>query len=141
VPAADVGTTWSLVTEDRTAVLAALARGECDGLLPAASEFMDGFAAFLAETGILPAFDRFPEHRQRQSIGAAFFCNSLVHKAILTTGAGHFHRPYAIGDTTGLPTCAGGVCGSNGKHLLQLDGHSAHKGTMPCLMWVIPAQL
>jgi hypothetical protein len=83
VPAADVGTTWSLVTEDRASVLAALARGECDGLLPAASQFMDGFAGFLATTGILPAFDSFPDHRQRQSIAHVFFCNTLIHKAIL----------------------------------------------------------
>jgi hypothetical protein len=83
VPAADVGTSWSLVTEDRAAVLAALARGECDGLLPAASQFMDGFAGFLATTGILPAFDSFPDHRQRQSIAHVFFCNTLIHKAIL----------------------------------------------------------
>jgi hypothetical protein len=82
VPAADVGTSWSLVTENRAAVLAALARGECDGLLPAASEFMDGFASFLSETGILPAFDSFPDHRQRHSIAAVFFCNTLIHKAV-----------------------------------------------------------
>lgn len=51
-------------------------------MLPAASEFMDGFANFLAETGVLPAFDSLPDHRQRQSIAHVFFCNTLIHKAI-----------------------------------------------------------
>ena len=83
MPAAAVGTTWSLVTPDRAAVLAALARGECDGLLPAASEFLDGFAAFVSDIGILPLLDRFPDHRHRRSIVPAFFCNTLIHKALL----------------------------------------------------------
>ncbi len=81
--AAHVGTSYSLVTEDRAAVLAALTRGQCDGLLPAACGFMDEFAAFIAEVGLLKLFDRFPDHRSRRSIAAAFFCNTLLHKALL----------------------------------------------------------
>ena len=82
MPAATVGTTWSLVREDRAAVIAALQRGECDGLLPAASEFMDDFAQFLDERGILRCFEQFPDGRQRRSIGPEFFCNTLLHKAL-----------------------------------------------------------
>ena len=99
MPAAAVGTTWSLVTPDRAAVLAALARGECDGLLPAASEFLDGFAAFVSDIGILPLLDRFPDHRDRRSIVPAFFCNTLIHKALLRidslaqVGPVLFHSP------------------------------------------------
>jgi hypothetical protein len=82
VPACEVGTNWSLVTEDRAAVLAALGRGECDGLVPAVSEFMDGFAQFLDEEGVLPFFEQFPDRRERCSIGPEFFCNVLLHKAL-----------------------------------------------------------
>ena len=82
MPAADVGTTYGLVTEDRPTALAALTRGEGDGLLPAASEFMDEFATFLGEIGLLPLLNRFPDHRKRQSIAPAFFCNTLLHKAL-----------------------------------------------------------
>ena len=82
MPACEVGTNWSLVTEDRAAVLAALQRGQCDGLLPAAGEFMDDFAHFLNEQGLLPFFEHFPDGRQRRSIGPEFFCNTLLHKAL-----------------------------------------------------------
>lgn len=78
----DVGANWSLVTPDRDAVIAALKRGECDGLVPAASEFMDGFAQFLHELGILSFFEHFPDARSRRSIGPEFFCNTLLHKAL-----------------------------------------------------------
>jgi hypothetical protein len=82
VPACEVGANWSLVTEDRAAVIAALARGECDGLVPAAGEFMDGFAEFLHDHGVLGFFERFPDGRRRRSIGPEFFCNVLLHKAL-----------------------------------------------------------
>ena len=82
MPAREVGANWSLVTQDRAAVIAALQRGECDGLLPAASEFMDGFAEFLHDHGIVPFFEQFPDGRERRSIGPEFFCNVLLHKAL-----------------------------------------------------------
>ena len=82
MPACEVGANWSLVTQDRDAVIAALQRGECDGLVPAASEFMDGFAEFLHDHGILGFFERFPDGRARRSIGPEFFCNTLLHKAL-----------------------------------------------------------
>jgi hypothetical protein len=83
MPAAAVGATWSLVREDRAAVLAALKRGECDGLLPVASEFMDDFAQFLDERGLLRRFEQFPDGRRRCSISLDFLCNTLLHKALL----------------------------------------------------------
>ena len=79
---AAVGTRWSLVREDRAAVVAALQRGECDGLVPAAGEFMDGFAEFLHDHGVLRCFEQFPDGRKRRSIGPEFFCNTLLHKAL-----------------------------------------------------------
>ena len=82
MPACEVGANWSLVTEDRDAVLAALKRGECDGIVPAAGEFMDGFAEYLHEHGVLGFFERFPDGRARRSIGPEFFCNTLLHKAL-----------------------------------------------------------
>lgn len=71
-----------MVTEDRTAVLAALKRGECDGLLPAACSFLDAFVSFLDEHGLLAHFEQFPDARQRRSIGPEFFCHVLLHKAL-----------------------------------------------------------
>lgn len=82
MPASAVGANWSVVTEDRAAVLAALTRGECDGLVPAAGEFMDGFAEFLDDRGVLRFFEQFPDGRARRSIGPEFFCNTLLHKAL-----------------------------------------------------------
>lgn len=82
MPACEVGANWSLVTEDRDAVLAALKRGECDGLVPTAGEFLDGFVEFLSDRGILGCFEQFPDGRARRSIGPEFFCNTLLHKAL-----------------------------------------------------------
>ena len=82
MPACQVGTTWTLVTHDREAVLAALRRGECDGLLPAACGFMDEFAGFLNDKGIMDLLNEFPDPRTRRSIAAAFFCIVLMHKAL-----------------------------------------------------------
>ena len=55
-----------MVTENRAAVLAALRRGECDGLLPTASEFPDDFAQFLDERGLLRCFEQFPDGHGRR---------------------------------------------------------------------------
>lgn len=73
---------WVLLTEDPEAVLSALERGETDGILPAASAFMDRFAKFVLKIGMPRVFEQFPEHRQRKWIGAFFFCNVLLHKSL-----------------------------------------------------------
>jgi hypothetical protein len=44
---------WEIFVENREAVLAALERGECAGILPAVRGFLDGFAGFLLEAGVL----------------------------------------------------------------------------------------
>lgn len=82
MPAKTVGTTWSLVTEDRATVLAALRRGECDGLLPAAVGFLDDFATFLGGCGVLSQFEHCPDPRPSRSIAPQFFCNVLLHKSL-----------------------------------------------------------
>jgi hypothetical protein len=43
---------WQRVREDREAVIAALTRAECDGILPAVAGFMDRFASFCIEIGL-----------------------------------------------------------------------------------------
>ena len=70
---------WALFVEDRQAVVEALRRGECDAILPAARTFLDGFATFLLEHGIVQLFETVPDHRQRHSIPAFFFCTTLLY--------------------------------------------------------------
>lgn len=79
---ADHGREWRVFIENREAVIAALERGECEGILPAARGFMDGFAGFLLDSGILAAFAQFPDRRERRSIPIFFFCNTLVHRPL-----------------------------------------------------------
>ena len=74
---------WELVSENREAVIAALERGECDGILPAAEEFLDEFADFCLEIGLPALLDKLPDPRERRSIPACFFGNLLVYKALL----------------------------------------------------------
>lgn len=74
---------WALVGENREAVLAALQRGECEGILPAAEEFLDEFAEFCLEIGLPGLLDQLPDPRARRSIPACFFGNLLLHKALL----------------------------------------------------------
>jgi len=73
---------WVLLSENREAVLAALERGESDGILPAASSAMDRFAGLLNKTGVLRVLGGFADYRSRQSIPAFLFCKLLLHKAI-----------------------------------------------------------
>lgn len=77
---------WFIFTENREAVVAALQKGECDGILPAARGFLDGFAEFCLQAGVLSAFEAFPDRRARRSIPMFFFCNTLVHRPL-------FHLP------------------------------------------------
>jgi hypothetical protein len=73
---------WRIFRWNREAVVESLRKGECGGILPAARGFLDGFADFMLEGGILEAFERFPDPRQRRSIPIFFFCNSLVHRPL-----------------------------------------------------------
>lgn len=77
---------WFIFKENREAVIAALEKGRCDGILPAARSFLDGFAEFCLDAGVLDAFDAFPDRRLRRSIPIFFFCNTLVYKPL-------FHLP------------------------------------------------
>jgi hypothetical protein len=70
---------WALFIEDRQAVVEALRQGQCDAILPAARTFLDGFASFLLEHGIIQVFGSLPDHRERRSIPAFFFCTTLLH--------------------------------------------------------------
>ena len=70
---------WALFVEDREAVIEALRQGQCDAILPAARTFLDGFASFLIEHGIVQVFESLPDHRERRSIPACLFCTTLLH--------------------------------------------------------------
>ncbi len=74
---------WQIFWENRAAVLEALERGHCDGILPAARGFFDHFAQFLDEHHILRHLEDFPDKRQRRSIPAFFFCHSLLDKPLV----------------------------------------------------------
>jgi hypothetical protein len=74
---------WRIFWENRAAVVEALKHGHCDGILPAARGFFDHFAQFLDEHNILLHLEDFPDHRQRRSIPAFFFCHSLLYKPLL----------------------------------------------------------
>jgi hypothetical protein len=74
---------WELVVENREAVIAALERGECEGILPAAEDFLDEFADFCLEIGLPARLEQLPDPRERHSIPACFFGNMLLYKALL----------------------------------------------------------
>jgi hypothetical protein len=84
---------WFIFLTDRDAVIAALKRGECDGILPAARGFLDGFAEFCLEAGVLECFEVFPDPRARRSIPIFFFCNTLVYRPLF-----HLKRLASIAD-------------------------------------------
>jgi len=77
---------WFIFTENREEVIAALEEGRCDGVLPAARGFLDGFAEFCLEAKVLEAFEGFRDRRARRSIPMFFFCNTLVYRPL-------FHLP------------------------------------------------
>jgi hypothetical protein len=70
---------WALFVENREAVIEALRQGQCEAILPAARTFLDGFATFLVEHGIVELFGMLADPRQRRSIPAFFFCTTLLH--------------------------------------------------------------
>jgi hypothetical protein len=60
----------------------ALESGHCDGILPTARGFMDGFAEFCLRAEALEALETFPDRRARRSIPMFFFCNTLLHRSL-----------------------------------------------------------
>ena len=93
---------WQFFVENREAVIAALARGECDAILPAARGFMDGFANYLLDHAVIDLLMRFPDPRSRRSIPAVFFCNSLLYRPLFRLdslrqiGAVLFRSPFVL---------------------------------------------
>lgn len=73
---------WQVFIENRDEVVRALECGECAGILPAARGFLDGFAGFLLEAGILGVLEQFPDGRKRRSIPIFFFCHALVYRPL-----------------------------------------------------------
>lgn len=74
---------WVLFEENREAVVAALRRGECEAILPAARTFLDDFAEFLHQHQLLEQFGHFPDDRARRSIPTFFFCFTLLSLPLL----------------------------------------------------------
>ena len=73
---------WRVFTENREHVIEQLEQGHCDGILPAARGFLDGFAEFLLRAGILDCFAAFPDRRARRAIEIFFFCHTLVYRSL-----------------------------------------------------------
>jgi len=85
---------WVLFEHNRERVVAALKEGRCDGILPAARTFFDGFAGFLHRSGCLPLFEQFPDHRERRSIAPFFFCHTMLYRPLF-----QISRLAQVGDT------------------------------------------
>jgi len=73
---------WRVFTQNREAVIEQLEQGHCDGILPAARGFLDGFSEFLLHAGILDCLAAFPDRRARRSIAMFFFCHTLVYRPL-----------------------------------------------------------
>jgi hypothetical protein len=95
---------WVLLTENSKAVLSALKCGETDGIVPAASGFMDRFAQFIIELGIPDVLQKFPDHRKRKWISAFLFCNVMLHKAIFRLGSLSSIGPFLFSSPAVLKT-------------------------------------
>lgn len=93
---------WFIFIENREAVIEALRQGECDGILPAARGFLDGFASFLLSHGLIEVFETFPDPRARRSISVVFFCQSLLYRPLFqlpslqAVGNVLFRSPYVL---------------------------------------------
>lgn len=93
---------WRIFVENRTEVMAALERGEVDGILPAARGFLDGFAEFLLENQVMQTLAEFSDPRARRSIPMVFFCTGLVYKPLFQLrslgqiGSVLFRSPYIL---------------------------------------------
>ena len=93
---------WFVFTRNREAVVKALEEGRCDGILPAARGFTDGFADFCLESGVLEALEAFPDQRLRRTIPMFFFCHALVYRplfhleSLAQIGRTLFRSPYIM---------------------------------------------
>jgi hypothetical protein len=67
-----------VVVRSQEAVLAGLARGECDGILPDEWLEPDNLVQTALEEGFLELFADFPDRRQRRSIQQSLFCKVLL---------------------------------------------------------------
>ena len=65
---------WAVVVRNQEAVVAALAQGKCDGILPDEWLEPDNLVQTALEEGWLEGFETFPDRRGRRSIEAALFC-------------------------------------------------------------------
>lgn len=115
---------WSFFTENRDAVLDGLRQGKCDAILPAARTFLDGFASFLLEHGVIARFCSFPDHRQRTSIPAFFFCTTLLHMPLFK-----LHRLATVEDILFRSPYILRTLGFNARHIA--DGFYASTGARP----------
>jgi len=78
LPSRGEGDKWSVVVRSQQAVLAGLARGECDGMLPDEWLEPDNLVQGALEEGFLDLFGDFPDRRQRRSIDPTLFCKVLL---------------------------------------------------------------
>lgn len=69
---------WSVVVRSQQTVLAGLAQGECDGILPDEWLDPDDLVQRALDEGFLDLFDHFPDRRRRRSINKALFCRVLL---------------------------------------------------------------
>jgi hypothetical protein len=115
---------WALFTEDREAVISALRKGQCDAVLPAARTFLDGFAAFLLEHGLVEHPGGLPDHRERASIPSFFFCTILLHLPLF--------RLHHLADIEGVLFRSPFILRSLGFNARQIaDGFYATSGPEP----------
>ena len=70
--------TWSVVVRNQEAVVAALGRGECDGILPDEWLEPDNLVQTALEEGVFEWFEAFPDRRRRRTIEQARFCKVLL---------------------------------------------------------------
>ncbi len=69
---------WSVVVRHQEAVLSALARGECDGILPDEWLEPDRLVHTALEQGFFALFGDFPDRRTRRRVPAELFCKVLL---------------------------------------------------------------
>jgi len=74
----DASTSWEVVVRNEARVLARLARGECDGLLPDDWLDPDDLLHFALDLGAFDLFAILPDSRQRRTIPAVLFGKVLL---------------------------------------------------------------
>jgi hypothetical protein len=70
---------WQVFTANRQAVIEQLEQGVCDGILPAASSIIDGYAGFCLQHGVLSLLSSLADPRARRTVAVGFFCNTLLY--------------------------------------------------------------